>query len=302
MSRPLRIEFPDAVYHVTSRGDRRELIYRDDEDRRAQLDVIALAMERFDAQLLAYCLMGNHYHLVLHTRHANLSRLMRHVNGIYTQAFNHRHGLVGHLLQGRFKAILVDRDAYLLALCRYVERNPVAAGLVGDPTAWPWSSCRAHLGLEATPPWLDSDGLHGYLIGHALRDARDRERACRLYARLVSQPEASDGSFWAATLREQIFLGDEAFAERMQAKADPARLAAREVPRRQRGALTDQASGAEEVWQNCLRACKDLRDAALLKAYREHGLTMTALAALAGLSVSRVSRVIAKAEQVAPAR
>jgi putative transposase len=302
MSRPLRIEFPDAVYHVTSRGDRREPIYRDDDDRRAQLDVIALAAERFDAQLLAYCLMGNHYHLVLRTRHANLSRLMRHVNGVYTQAFNHRHGLVGHLLQGRFKAILVDRDAYLLALCRYVERNPVAAGLVADPAAWPWSSCRAHLGLEATPPWLDSDGLHGHLIGHVPRDARDRERACRLYARSVSQPEASDGSFWAATLREQIFLGSEAFAERMQAKADPARLAAREVPRRQGGGFIDQARGAEKVWQNCLHVCKNQRDAALLKAYRAHGLTMTALAALAGLSVSRVSRVIAKAEQVAPAR
>jgi putative transposase len=131
MSRPLRIEFPNAIYHVTSRGDRREPIYRDEVDRQAQLDAIALAMERFDAQVLAYCQMGNHFHLVLHTRQANLSRLMRHVNGVYTQAFNRRHGLVGHLFQGRFKAILVDRDAHLLALCRYVERNPVAAGLGG---------------------------------------------------------------------------------------------------------------------------------------------------------------------------
>jgi putative transposase len=129
MSRPLRIEFSGAVYHVTSRGDRREPIYRDDADRLAHLNVLAQAMDRFDAQVLAYCLMGNHFHVVLHTRSANLSKLMRHVNGVYTQRFNRRHGLSGHLLQGRFKAILVDRDAYLLALCRYVERNPVAAGL-----------------------------------------------------------------------------------------------------------------------------------------------------------------------------
>ena len=88
MSRPLRIEFPGAIYHVTSRGDRREPIYRDDDDRRAQLDVLAQAMDRFDAQVLAYCLMGNHYHLVLHTRQPNLSRLMRHLNGVYTQQFN----------------------------------------------------------------------------------------------------------------------------------------------------------------------------------------------------------------------
>lgn len=107
MSRPLRIECPGAIYHVTSRGDRREPIYRDDEDRSAQLEIIAQAMDRFDAQVLAYCQMGNHFHLVLHTRRANLSRLMRHLNGVYTQAFNRRHGLAGHLFQGRFKAILV---------------------------------------------------------------------------------------------------------------------------------------------------------------------------------------------------
>ena len=96
MSRPLRIEFPGAVYHVTSRGDRREAIYHDDVDRVAQLAVISQAMDRFGATVLAYCLMGNHYHLVLHTREANLSRLMRHVNGVYTQHVNRRHGLAGH--------------------------------------------------------------------------------------------------------------------------------------------------------------------------------------------------------------
>jgi len=109
MSLPLRIEFADALYHVTSRGDRRESIFVDDEDRQALLGVMAQGLERFDAQMLAYCLMGNHYHFVLHTRGANLSLLMRHINGVYSQRFNRRHGLVGHLLQGRFKAILVDR-------------------------------------------------------------------------------------------------------------------------------------------------------------------------------------------------
>jgi putative transposase len=121
VSRPLRIEFPDAVYHVTSRGDRREPIFVDDADRAALLGVVGQAAERFDARVLAYCLMGNHYHFVLHTRAANLSRLMRHVNGVFTQRFNRRHGKVGHLFQGRFKAILVDRDSYLLEVCRYVE-------------------------------------------------------------------------------------------------------------------------------------------------------------------------------------
>ena len=143
---------------------------------------MAQAMERFDSQVLAYCQMGNHFHLVLHTLQGNLSRLMRHVNGVYTQQFNRRHGLVGHLFQGRFKAILVDRDAYLMALRRYVERNPVAAGLVATADEWAWSSYRAHVCKAPTPSWLDSDGLHGCLLGHPVAGDRDRRRAAQKYA------------------------------------------------------------------------------------------------------------------------
>lgn len=288
MSRPLRIEFPGAVYHVTSRGDRREAIYRDDTDRLAQLDVIAHAMDRFDAEALAYCQMGNHYHLVLHTRQANLSRLMRHVNGVYTQAFNRRHGLVGHLFQGRFKAILVDRDEYLLTLCRYVERNPVAARLVETPREWPWSSCRAHLGEVPTPGWLDSDGLHGYLLGRPIHSARDRNLAARRYATLVEQAQPEDATLWHASLRAQVFLGDEAFVQRMQALAEPERRASRTIPKVQRQAPLS--------WKQCLQAEGGDRDRALALAYRHAGLTMTALARQTGLSVSHVSRLIAAQE------
>ena len=159
-----RIEFPGAVYHVTSRGDRREPIFVDDTDRAGLLNVLAQGMQRFDAQVLAYCLMGNHYHFVLHTRQANLSLLMRHLNGVYTQAFNRRHGKVEHLFQGRFKAILVDRDAYLLEVCRYVELNPVRARMVSAPGWWPWSGYRAEVGEADPPTWLDTDGLHGNLL------------------------------------------------------------------------------------------------------------------------------------------
>lgn len=286
MSRPLRIEFPGAIYHVTSRGDRREPAYRDDADRVAQIDVIARAMDRFDAQVLAYCQMDNHFHLVLHTRRANLSRLMRHVNGVYTQTFNRRHGLAGHLFQGRFKAILVDRDAYLLALCRHVERNPVAAGLVARAEAWPWSSCRAHLGLAATPSWLDSDGLHGYLLGRPVGGARDRRRAVQRYAAVMA--EAPSEPLWERGLRRQMFLGDEDFVTRMQALAAPARLAAVEVPRAQR-----KPGG---TLQDCQKRCAD-RPQALRMAYRDCGISMTALAKQLDLSVSHVSRLIASAER-----
>ena len=288
MSRPLRIEFPGAVYHVTSRGDRRESIYRDDADRQSQLQVIAQAMDRFDAQVLAYCLMGNHFHLVLHTRAGTLSRLMRHVNGVYTQRFNHRHGVVGHLFQGRFKAILVDRDAYLLALCRYVERNPVAAGMVDAAAAWPWSSHRAHLGLQPSPDWLDTDGLHGHLLGKPALSAADRQRARRLYQALVARAEVGDSTFWERALRGQMFLGDQAFAQRMQAQAGVDRQVTVEIPKAQRQ--------LQRTWSQCLAACAGVRNQALAMGYRESGLTMTALAQHAGLSVSHVSRVIARLE------
>lgn len=289
MSRPLRLEFPGAIYHVTSRGDRRAPIYRDEQDRVDHLEVLARAMDRFDAQLLAYCLMGNHYHLVLHTRQPNLSRLMRHLNGVYTQRFNRRHGLVGHLFQGRFKAILVDRDAYLLALCRYVERNPVAAGLVDAPDAWPWSSCCAHLGQVSTPAWLDTDGLHGYLLGRPVTCAPDRRRATAIYADMVRQD--LDSNLWTTGLRQQVFLGDAAFVERTLASAPPGSgqaLQAPEVPRQQR-------SWPLNLEQLLKEGCS--REQALHSAYTKGGLTMTQLAREAGLSVSRVSRLIAKVEE-----
>jgi hypothetical protein len=154
-------------------------------------------------------------HLVLHTRQANLSLLMRHLNGVYTQAFNRRHGKVGHVFQGRFKAILVDRDNYLLALCRYVELNPVRANMVKAPADWPWSSYLAHAGLQEAPEWLDTTGLHGFLLGHPARSDADHRTAAKRYAALVAS--APDLQIWSEGLRQQIFLGDEQFVERMQA-------------------------------------------------------------------------------------
>jgi REP element-mobilizing transposase RayT len=109
MTRPLLIDFPDALYHATSRGDRREPIFVDDADRLALLDVLAMDCERFEADVHAYCLMGHNDHLVVATPQGKLSALMRHLNGTYTQRFNRRHGKVGHVFLGRFKAILVDR-------------------------------------------------------------------------------------------------------------------------------------------------------------------------------------------------
>jgi len=290
MSRPLRIEFPGAVYHVTSRGDRREPIFDDDVDRGALLGVLAQAMERFDAQVLAYCLMGNHYHFVLHTRQGNLSLLMRHLNGVYTQAYNRRHAKVGHLFQGRFKAILVDRDAYLLEVCRYVELNPVRAAMVRAPGEWPWSSYLAHTGEVPVPEWLDTAGLHGYLLGRDSLSAADSRRAAARYAAWVAA--GRDVLLWTDALRQQIYLGDDDFVQRMQALAGPAgslsSQSAAEVPRAQR--RQNQRTLAQ--W---LQHCPS-REEALWSAYTKSGLRMSDLAQELGLSVSRVSRLIARYE------
>ncbi len=208
MSRPVRIEFPDALYHVTSRGDRREPIFDDDQDRRSFLTTLEQVVNRFNWVCHAWCLMDNHYHLLIQTPDGNLSRGMRQLNGVYTQASNRRHGRVGHLFQGRFKAILVDGDAYLLELTRYVVLNPVRAGMVNNPADWPWSSYRASAGLEPAAPWLAVDGLLAQFSGQ-------RRRAQTRYAQFVAEGIKAV-SPWLS-LKGQVFLGDEQFVQRMQA-------------------------------------------------------------------------------------
>jgi REP element-mobilizing transposase RayT len=258
----------------------------DDSDRLQHLDILAQTIGRFDAALLAYCLMGNHYHLVLQTQQPNLSRLMRHFNGVYTQRFNRRHGLVGHLFQGRFKAILVDSETYLVALCRYVERNPVAAGLAATAGDWPWSSCRAHIGAAATPAWLDVEAVHASLLGRSSRGPSDRARAAARYAQIVVAPDSA--SPWENGLRQQVFLGDEEFVLRALEHGHPNSKCSRDVPRRQRQPPRDLASFVAQTGD---------RDRALHTAYRDGGMTMTQLARESGLSVSRVSRLIGAIEK-----
>jgi len=136
MARPLRLEFAGALYHVTSRGDRREDIYLDDDDRAAWLAVIGDVCARFNWIVHAYCQMTNHYHLLVETVDGNLSKGMRQLNGVYTQRFNRRHGMVGHLFQGRYKAILIQKDTYLLELTRYVVLNPLRARIVSRLEDW----------------------------------------------------------------------------------------------------------------------------------------------------------------------
>lgn len=282
MARPLRIEFPGAVYHVTSRGARQESIFVDEDDYRQFLAVIEQGLERFDAQMLAYSLMDDHYEFVLFTRSGHLSRLMRHINGVYTQAYNRRHGKGGHLMQGRFKAVLVDRDAYLLDVCRYVEYNPVRVGWVKSPGAWAWSSHQAHVGDVEAPAWLETEGLLSYVLGKVVKTPLQRQKAQAKYAELVKS--ARGLNFWETGLRHQIFLGDESFAKKMLAQAKAA--AKRELVSK---------SGSAKALAQWLQS-SDTREEGLRRAYVDGGMTMTSIAADMGVTVARVSQLIAKAE------
>ncbi len=205
MARPLRIEFPGAFYHVTARGNERKPIYREDLDREQFLALLADAARRFHVVVHAYVLMRNHYHLLLETPEANLSRTLRQLNGHYTQAFNRRHHRVGHLLQGRYTAILVDQEAYLVELSRYIHLNPVRVGEVRAPAAYPWSSAAAYVGRRAAAPFLCLDEV---LAAFGPR----RRAAQRAYAQFLRDGHGGPCP-WDAVVA-QTLLGAESWVKR----------------------------------------------------------------------------------------
>ncbi len=186
MVRPLRLEYPGAIYHVMSRGDARKSITRSQKDKRLFFEVLDEACEKYNILIHGYCLMTNHYHLLLETPDGNLSAAMRHINGVYTQRSNARNKTVGHIFQGRYKAILVDRDEYLLCLCRYIELNPVRAGLVENPEEWEWSSFRQISGKsEKRVAFLETDWLLSQ-FGKSKKVAQER------YIEYVKSSDAAD--------------------------------------------------------------------------------------------------------------
>ncbi len=295
MVRPLRIEYPGAVYHVTSRGDRREPIAKDDIDRATFLSIAGQALQRFDAHAWAYCLMGNHYHLVIRTREANLSRLMRHINGVYTQTFNRRHQLTGHLFQGRYKAILVDSDSYLLEVCRYVDLNPVRARMVERPEAYLWSSYRALIRLADKPDWLDADSVYEQLTpGKSASDSAAK------YAEFVLQGKGIE--LWKSHLKQQIYLGDDDFIARMQKHAGlDAQKPDRQGAQRKANVSKIQSS-APALDSNIKRYAamkqhtKAERNQNIANAFYQGGHSQTAIASAFALSSSTVSRVVKEYE------
>ncbi len=297
MSRPLRLDHAGALWHVTSRGNERREVFVDDEDRREFLRLLGRSVELFGWKLHAWVLMGNHFHLVVGTPEATLSRGMRQLNGDFAQHFNRRHGRDGHVFQGRFKAILVQRDAHLLEVARYVVRNPVRAGVVASPGDWPWSSFRATAGLESTPEWLDTSFL---LEQFGSR----RAAAVARYRDFVVDPGAASYDPWKQVLG-QIYLGSGSFAAAARAEMKaPERD--REVPRMQREPVAPSVEEVVRLFEQAFgMTLAELRQrpriltrerAILAGALRKHArATLPAIGEALGVEVSRAS-ILARRE------
>jgi len=161
MGRQLRIEYPGAYYHVTARGNERKEVFKSERDREKFLEYLESSVVRYGAIIHAYCLMNNHYHVLFETPAGNLSQVMQHINGAYTNYFNAKRKRSGHLLQGRYKAILVEADEYATELSRYIHLNPVRVGAALMPEEYRWSSYRDYVGLHEAPKWLNT----GFILG-----------------------------------------------------------------------------------------------------------------------------------------
>jgi len=284
MARPLRIEFEGAVYHVTSRGNRREHIYEDDGDRERFLSVLAGVVARFGWLCHGYCLMGNHYHLIVETPEANLSRGMRQLNGVYTQRYNVRHGRVGHVFQGRYKAVVVEKERHLLELCRYVVLNPVRAGMAAWAGQWQWSNYRATAGLRKSPEFLSTD----WVLSQFGRSRTEAQREYRQFVREgIEAPSPWEG------LVGGLLLGSEQFVAECRAHLLGDKQL-QEVPRASR--FTGRPT-LEDLFRHSHRVDRARRNKLIAEAYRDHGYTMKHIGNFLGLHYTTVSRLIKAQEE-----
>lgn len=204
MPRPLRIQYQNAIYHVMNRGQSRQKTFLSDEHYKKFLSLLKDCAERWQVEIHAFSLMPNHYHLLIQTPHGNLSRVMRHVNGLYTQWFNRLHGRDGPLFRGRYKSILVDEDAYLVELLRYIHRNPVEAGLVSDPEQHKWSGHRGYVKNLKDLGWLTTHRLMG-CFGKTEKEARRKLREFMSEKVPANLEKRLESKKWPSTFSTKMF-------------------------------------------------------------------------------------------------
>lgn len=272
MTRPLRVLYPGAIYHVCARGNERRAIFGDEADFSRFLDLLEQAIARHDWLCLGYCLMHNHYHLIVQTPKPNLPSGMRHLNGCYAQDFNRRHGRVGHLFEGRYTAVLVEAEAGFFRVVRYVARNPVRAGICARPQDWRWSSYAAAIGIAPAPAWLAVDVLLA-AFGGSRENAR---RELRAYV----EGEGPDPNLEA----HGVILGSREFIRAHSSTLRP--LA--EVPR----------AHWQPIRPDLPEIFADGGDPITL-AYREWGYTMHEIAEHLGCHYSTISRRLRERERLA---
>ncbi len=278
MARPLRIEFPGALYHLTSRGNCRAPIFLDDSDRHIFLRSVKEMNTRFRTICHAYCLMTNHYHLVLETPEGNLARAIHLLNGVYTQTFNHAHSRVGHVFQGRYYSVLIQRESHLLQACRYIVMNPVKAGLCPHPADWRWSSYRGTAGLDGPHECLTTSWILSQFASGA-------ENAAKAYSAFVLEKTAK--SIWEDMVGS-IALGSEEFAARCLALAKASTIP-EEIDRKQRYADRPELSSIMESRAETIRKA--------LTAVDTYGYRQAEVAKLLGLHYGHLSRLL-KAERL----
>lgn len=279
MARPLRIQYDGALYHITSRGNARKAIYRDDEDRRIFLDTLLNVNKRYNWICHAYCLMNNHYHLIIETPDGNLSKGARQLNGVYTQIYNRRHHRVGHIFQGRYKAILIEKGSHLLEVCRYVVLNPVRAKAVERPEEWRWSSYRGTSGMEKPYPCLTI----GWVLGQFSTRKGTAEKKYREFV------EAGKGevAIWKKVKGGSI-LGEDEFVETLMDYIKGQRDI-REIPKSQRYI---NRPGLKKIFSKEVVNKKSKRDEKIREATERHGYSQKEVADYLGLHYSTISRLV----------
>ncbi|WP_320043704.1 transposase [uncultured Desulfobacter sp.] len=275
MARPLRIEYPGAVYHITARGNARNRIFLEDKDRDSFLEILSDTRQRYNWLCHAFCLMDNHYHLLIETIDPTLSRGMRQLNGVYTQSFNRRHNRVGHVFQGRYKAILVQKETHLLELCRYVVLNPVRAKMVEKPGAWEWSSYNSTASKGSKPDWLTTDWILGQF-------AQNKKAARESYRKFVESCILEKTSPWDR-LEGQMFFGSKNFIHSI--KEGDERI--KEIPKAQRYANRIKLKDLLQDIKN-----KPHRNEKVWMAYTQYGYTMKEIADYLSIHYTTVSKII----------
>jgi REP element-mobilizing transposase RayT len=274
MTRPLRIEFAGALYHVTARGSAQGDIYLCDEEREVFLSLLETACKRYDWYCHAYCLMSNHYHLLIETNTPSLSKGMKYLNGTYTQYVNRKNKRVGHVFQRRYKAILVQKESYLLELSRYIVLNPVRARMVRTAKDWPWSSYRGTAGLFKAQPCLTTDWILS-VFAKTKKTAQERYRSFVQEGK--NQPSPWEG------LKNQIYLGSNAFVEDMQCKLDP-KQSLRDIPKLQKQSPSKPLAYFEKRYTE--------RSDAMAKAYLSGHYTLAEVGDWFKVSYATVSRAV----------